>query len=55
MIFAYAGLRQVVDKYLVQDRSSGKSIRDTTSSMYMLISAVLFKGLPKREIGFKLC
>ena len=48
MIFAYAGLRQVVDKYLVQDRSSGK-LYETPQFMYMLISAVLFKDYPKED------
>jgi len=38
---AYAGVRQLVDKYLLQDRSSGK-IYETPQYMYMLISMVLF-------------
>ena len=46
MMFAYAGLQQVVDKYLVQDRSSGK-LYETPQFMYILISAVLFKDYPK--------
>jgi ribonucleoside-diphosphate reductase alpha chain len=45
-IFTYAGLRQVVDKYLVQDRSS-KQIYETPQYMYMLISAVMFAEYPK--------
>ena len=45
-MFAYAGLRQVVDKYLVQDRSSGK-LYESPQFMYILISAVLFKDYPK--------
>ena len=45
MMFAYAGLQQVVDKYLVQDRSSGK-LYETPQFMYILISAVLFKDYP---------
>jgi len=45
-IFTYAGLRQVVDKYLVQDRSS-KKIYETPQYMYMLISAVMFAEYPK--------
>ena len=44
--FTYAGIRQVVDKYLVQDRSSGK-LFETPQYMYMLISAVLFSQYPK--------
>ena len=46
MLFAYAGLQQVVDKYLVQDRSSGK-LYETPQFMYILISAVLFKDYPQ--------
>ena len=44
--FTYAGLRQIVDKYLVQDRSSGK-IYETPQFMYMMISATLFADYPK--------
>ena len=32
--FTYAGLRQVVDKYLVQDRSTGKVLRNPTVHVY---------------------
>ena len=39
--FTYAGLRQIVDKYLVQDRSSGQ-IYETPPDMYMMIAATLF-------------
>ena len=45
-LFTYAGLRQIVDKYLVQDRSSGK-LYESPQYMYMLIAAVLFKEYPK--------
>jgi len=44
--FTYAGLRQVVDKYLVQDRSSGQ-IFETPQFMYMMIAATLFAQYPK--------
>jgi len=44
--FTYAGIRQVVDKYLVQDRSSGK-IYETPQYMYMMIAATLFANYPK--------
>ena len=44
--FTYAGLRQVYDKYLVQDRSSGK-IFETPQFMYMLIAATIFHDYPK--------
>lgn len=45
-LFTYAGLRQVVDKYLVQDRSTGK-LYETPQYMYMLISATIFAEYPK--------
>ena len=46
MMFTYAGLRQVVDKYLVQDRSSG-AVYETPQFMYLLISASIFAEYPK--------
>jgi len=46
--FTYAGLRQVVDKYLCQDRSSGQ-IFETPQYMYMMIAATLFANYPKDE------
>jgi ribonucleoside-diphosphate reductase alpha chain len=45
-LFTYAGLRQVVDKYLVQDRSSG-SLYETPQFMYLMISATIFSRYPK--------
>ena len=48
MTFTYAGLRQVIDKYLVQDRSSG-DVFETPQFMYMMISATLFAKYPKRQ------
>jgi ribonucleoside-diphosphate reductase alpha chain len=44
--FTYAGLRQVVDKYLCQDRSTGE-IFETPQMMYMMIAATLFANYPK--------
>jgi len=44
--FTYAGLQQVVDKYLVQDRSNG-DIYETPQFMYLLIAATLFAQYPK--------
>ena len=44
--FTYAGLRQVIDKYLVQDRSINQ-VYETPQFMYMLISATLFAKYPK--------
>ena len=45
-LFTYAGLRQVVDKYLVQDRSSGQ-VYETPQFMYMTIAATIFARYPK--------
>ena len=45
-LFTYAGLRQVVDKYLVQDRSSG-SVFETPQYAYMLVSATIFANYPQ--------
>ena len=44
--FTYAGLRQVIDKYLVQDRSTG-AVYETPQFMYMLIAATVFHNYPK--------
>ena len=44
--FTYAGLRQVVDKYLVQDRSTG-DIYESPQMMYMMIAATLFAEYPE--------
>jgi ribonucleoside-diphosphate reductase alpha chain len=46
--FTYAGLRQVIDKYLVQDRSTG-NVFETPQFMYMLISATVFANYPKSK------
>ncbi|AMO42977.1 ribonucleotide reductase large subunit [Cyanophage S-RIM50] len=42
-LFTYAGIRQVVDKYLVQDRSTGE-VYETPQFMYMMIAATLFQN-----------
>ena len=42
-LFTYAGLRQVVDKYLVQDRSSGDKY-ETPQQMYIMIEVTLFQN-----------
>ncbi len=44
-LFTYAGLRQVVDKYLVQDRSDG-ALYETPQFMYLLIAATIFSKYP---------
>ena len=46
--FTYAGLRQVIDKYLVQDRSTG-DIFETPQFMYMMIAATIFAHYPKNK------
>ena len=46
--FTYAGLRQVMDKYLVQDRTSG-AIFETPQFMYMMMAATLFANYPKEK------
>jgi ribonucleoside-diphosphate reductase alpha chain len=46
--FTYAGLRQVVDKYLTQDRSTG-NLFETPQFMYMMIAATLFANYPKDQ------
>ena len=45
-LFTYAGLRQVADKYLVQDRSSGV-VYETPQFMYLMIAATIFAEYPK--------
>ena len=42
LLFTYAGLRQIVDKYLVQDRSTGE-VFETPQYMYMMIATTLFR------------
>ena len=46
MLFTYAGLRQVVDKYLVQDRSNG-ALYETPQFMYLMIAATIFSKYPQ--------
>lgn len=45
-LLTYAAMRQVYDKYLVQDRSTGK-VYETPQFCYMLISATTFHKYPK--------
>ena len=45
-LFTYAGLRQVVDKYLVQDRSTNQ-LYETPQFMYLLIAATIFSKYPQ--------
>lgn len=46
--FTYAGLRQIVDKYLCQDRSNGE-IFESPQCMYMMIAATLFAEYPEKD------
>ena len=41
-LFTYAGIRQVADKYLVQDRSTGE-VYETPQFMYIMVAATLFQ------------
>lgn len=45
-LFTYAGLREIVDKYLVQDRSI-KKVYEIPQYMYILVSLVTFSRYPK--------
>jgi len=47
-LFTYAGLRQVVDKYLVQDRSTGK-VYETPQFMYIMVALTMFAEYPKEK------
>jgi ribonucleoside-diphosphate reductase alpha chain len=45
--FTYAGLRQVIDKYLLKDRKSNK-LYETPQFMYILIAMTLFHDYDKK-------
>ena len=49
--FTYAGLQQIVDKYLVQDRSSGE-VFETPQFMYMLIAMTLFRNYGETRLEY---
>jgi len=51
MLFTYAGLRQVVDKYLVQDRSNGQ-VFETPQYMYMMIAVTLFQNYTENRLDY---
>jgi len=51
MLFTYAGLRQVVDKYLVQDRSTGE-LYETPQFMYMMIAVTLFQNYTDNRLEY---
>lgn len=44
--FTYAGLSQMIDKYLLQDRSTGQ-VYETPQFAYMMIAATIFKNYPQ--------
>ena len=50
-LFTYAGLRQVVDKYLVQDRSSNE-VYETPQYMYMMIAVTLFRDYGENRLDY---
>ena len=50
-LFTYAGLRQVTDKYLVQDRSSGE-LYESPQYMYIMISATLFQNYTDNRLDY---
>tara|TARA_B100001769_G_scaffold108343_1_gene84215 strand:+ start:19 stop:984 length:966 start_codon:yes stop_codon:yes gene_type:complete len=51
MLFTYAGLRQVVDKYLVQDRSNGE-VFETPQYMYLMIAVTLFQDYTENRLDY---
>ena len=51
MDFTYAGLQQVVDKYLVQDRSTS-TVYETPQFMYMLIAMTLFREYKENRLDY---
>jgi len=46
--FSYAGLQQLIDKYLLKDRTTGE-VFETPQFMYMLISMALFSDYTKED------
>ncbi len=46
LLFTFAGLRQVSDKYLVQDRSTNE-VYETPQFMYLMIAVTLFQNYPQ--------
>ena len=48
-LFVYGGLQQLVDKYLLKDRSTGR-VFETPQYMYMLIAMVLFSKSGENRI-----
>ena len=51
ILFTYAGLRQVVDKYLVQDRSNGE-VFETPQYMYIMIAVTLFQNYTENRLDY---
>lgn len=49
--FAYAGIKQLCDKYLIQNRST-KELYETPQFAYMLIAMTLFKGYQENRLSY---
>ena len=49
--FIHEILRQVIDKYLVQDRSTNV-VYETPQFMYMMIAVTLFAKYPRRRMSY---
>lgn len=50
--FTYAGIQQLIDKYLVKDRSTGK-LYETPQYAYMLIAMTVFMDEQDKELRYK--
>ena len=51
--FAYGGLQQLIDKYLLKDRKTGQ-IYETPQIMYMMIAMTLFQDYKKNGLRYNL-
>lgn len=47
-LFTYSGLQQMVDKYLLKNRSTGE-IHETPQFAYLIIAMVMFANYPKQD------
>jgi len=47
-IFTYAGIKQLIDKYLIQNRKT-KEVHETPQFAYILIAAIVFSKYPKES------
>ena len=53
MTFTYAAMKQLVGKYLIQDRESG-DIYEPPQYLYLLVAATMYHNFPKREMRMQL-